>query len=85
MTATKAQEITAKLMEPFPVDVIEEKNGLLYIPHEIIRERLIAPRQPVRLEHRSGALPGRRRHPPGQRSLHWRAQAGHFRCWSSAR
>ena len=42
MTATKAQEITARLMEPFPVDVIEEKNGLLYIPHEIIRERLIA-------------------------------------------
>ena len=42
MTATKAQEITARLMEPFPVDVIEEKNGLLYIPHEIIRERLIS-------------------------------------------
>jgi hypothetical protein len=42
MTASKAQEITARLMEPFPVDVIEEKNGLLYIPHEIIRERLIS-------------------------------------------
>lgn len=42
MTATKAQEITAKLTEPFPVDVIEEKNGLLYLPHEIIRERLIS-------------------------------------------
>jgi hypothetical protein len=42
MTASKATEITNKLMEPFPVDVIEEKNGLLYIPHEIIRERLIS-------------------------------------------
>jgi hypothetical protein len=42
MTASKAQEITSKLMEPFPIDVIDEKNGLLYIPHEIIRERLIA-------------------------------------------
>ena len=42
MTASKAQEITARLVEPFPVDVIEEKNGLLYIPHEIIRERLIS-------------------------------------------
>jgi hypothetical protein len=42
MTVAKATEITSKLMEPFPVDVIEEKNGLLYIPHEIIRDRLIS-------------------------------------------
>jgi hypothetical protein len=37
-----AIDITNRLMEPFPVDVIEEKNGLLYIPHEIIRQRLIS-------------------------------------------
>jgi hypothetical protein len=42
MTVSKASDITAKLLEPFPVDVIEEKNGLLYIPHEIIRDRLIS-------------------------------------------
>jgi hypothetical protein len=42
MTVAKPSDITRKLMEPFPVDVIEEKNGLLYIPHEIIRDRLIS-------------------------------------------
>jgi hypothetical protein len=41
MTVGKADEITRKLLEPFPIEVIEEKNGLLYVPHEIIRERLI--------------------------------------------
>lgn len=33
--------IWGDLVEPFPPDVIDEKNGLLYIPHEIIRDRLI--------------------------------------------
>ena len=42
MTVSKASDITAKLLEPFPAEVIEEKNGLLYIPHEIIRDRLIS-------------------------------------------
>ena len=42
MTVSKASDITAKLLEPFPLEVIEEKNGLLYIPHEIIRDRLIS-------------------------------------------
>jgi hypothetical protein len=41
MTVERATEITSKLTEPFPAEVIDEKNGLLYIPHEIIRERLI--------------------------------------------
>ncbi len=41
MTVARATEITSKLTEPFPADVIDEKNGLLYIPHEIIRDRLI--------------------------------------------
>ncbi len=41
MTVAQASEITSKLTEPFPAEVIEEKNGLLYIPHEIIRQRLI--------------------------------------------
>jgi hypothetical protein len=39
--ATTPAGITRKLLEPFPAEVIEEKNGLLYIPHEIVRERLI--------------------------------------------
>lgn len=41
MTVATATELTAKLTEAFPAEVIEEKNGLLYIPHEIIRDRLI--------------------------------------------
>jgi hypothetical protein len=41
MTVARATEITNKLTEPFPAEVIDEKNGLLYIPHEIIRDRLI--------------------------------------------
>ncbi len=41
MTVAKATEITSKLTEAFPAEVIEEKNGLLYIPHEIIRDRVI--------------------------------------------
>jgi hypothetical protein len=36
-----ASEISNHLRMPFPVDVIEEKNGLLYVPHEIVRDRLI--------------------------------------------
>ena len=30
------------LAEPFPVSLIKEKNGLAYLPHEVVRERLIA-------------------------------------------
>ena len=41
MTVAKVADITKKLTEAFPQDVIEERNGLLYIPHEIIRDRLI--------------------------------------------
>lgn len=35
-------DTSRNLLAPFPIDVIEDKNGLLYIPHEIIRERLIS-------------------------------------------
>jgi hypothetical protein len=38
---SKPDQITAKLIEPFPLDLIEHKNGLSYLPHEIIRDRLI--------------------------------------------
>jgi hypothetical protein len=34
--------ISLDLMKPFPADVIDEKNGLLYVPHEIVRDRLIS-------------------------------------------
>jgi hypothetical protein len=33
---------TQRLADPFQVDLIEEKNGLAYLPHEVIRQRLIA-------------------------------------------
>lgn len=39
--AKTPEDISKELREPFPADVIDEKNGLLYIPHEIIRDRLI--------------------------------------------
>src|SRR6476620_10822051 len=31
-----------RLADPFPVELIEMKNGLAYLPHEVIRQRLIA-------------------------------------------
>jgi hypothetical protein len=37
----KPDQITARLTEPFAPELIEHKNGLSYLPHEIIRERLI--------------------------------------------
>ena len=30
-----------RLADPFPLELIEEKNGLSYLPHEAIRQRLI--------------------------------------------
>jgi hypothetical protein len=40
MTRTEA-DITTALLEPFDAALIEQKNGLSYLPHEVIRERLI--------------------------------------------
>lgn len=40
MTRTEA-DITTALLEPFDAALIEKKNGLSYLPHEVIRERLI--------------------------------------------
>lgn len=34
-------ECKQRLAEPFPTELIEEKNGLAYLPHEVIRQRLI--------------------------------------------
>lgn len=39
---TDPAKISAALYEPFPVEVIDEKNGLLYVPHEIVRDRVNA-------------------------------------------
>lgn len=33
--------ITTLLTEPFPTDAIEEKGGKPYLPHEVVRQRLI--------------------------------------------
>lgn len=41
MNRPTPQQITDRLTDPFPVELIEQKNGLSYLPHEIIRERLI--------------------------------------------
>lgn len=35
-------ECKRRLADAFPVELIEEKNGLAYLPHEVIRQRLIA-------------------------------------------
>lgn len=40
-TPTRAEQITATLLEPFPQDVIEDKQGMAFIGHEYIRMRLI--------------------------------------------
>lgn len=40
MTRTPA-EITADLLAPFPPELLEQKEGKTYIPHELVRERLI--------------------------------------------
>ena len=34
-------ECKRRLCDPFPAELIEEKNGLSYLPHEVIRQRLI--------------------------------------------
>ena len=41
-TAAWVTECKQRLSDPFPVDLIEEKNGLAYLSHEVIRQRLIA-------------------------------------------
>lgn len=40
-TVLSQAEISERLQEPFPADAIEEKNSMLYLPHEVVRERLI--------------------------------------------
>jgi hypothetical protein len=34
--------ITEALMQPFPAELLDEKNGMTYVPAEYVRERLIA-------------------------------------------
>ncbi len=41
MSTSDVDLITARLTEPFPRDAIELKNGKPYVPHEVVRERLI--------------------------------------------
>jgi hypothetical protein len=40
-TVAGVNECKSHMADPFPADLIEEKNGLAYLPHEVIRERLI--------------------------------------------
>ena len=40
-TVAWVNECKRRLAEPFPADLIEEKNGLAYLRHEVIRQRLI--------------------------------------------
>jgi len=40
-TVAWVNECKRRLAEPFPTDLIEEKNGLAYLRHEVIRQRLI--------------------------------------------
>lgn len=40
-TAAWVTDCKRRLAEPFAIDLIEEKNGLAYLPHEAIRQRLI--------------------------------------------
>ena len=41
MSTSDVDLITARLTEPFPRDSIELKNGKPYVPHELVRDRLI--------------------------------------------
>src|SRR4051812_38426333 len=42
MDSIDVAEVTARLTEPFPVEHIDFKNGLAYVPQELVRDRLIS-------------------------------------------
>lgn len=42
MTEQDPESISARLCEPFPVEHIDFKNGLAYVPQELVRDRLIS-------------------------------------------